>query len=183
MRMLKTLFYFMVGVIVIMAFIFSIVGIVKWGNQTIEKTFGSAFKSSLEYSTATPSFLSTYLTAGFTSTTTVSFSGGDNLRINLWGKPGTATSSMGVYIQASDDGTNFFTIATGTQDGIYKAYTYPTYTFLPGTNAVTSTISFSVPLAVIENAKYIRASFNETDLSTDPDDGVNVYIELWKKTQ
>ena len=170
MKFLKT-----ISILVIIIGIFA--GIFYFLSEKENINFGDVSpRSNLEYATGTPAYLSTYLINGFTSTSTISFKGGESLRINIWGKPGTVTSTVGIMLKTSDDGINFSTLATTTDSGIYKGYTFPSYSFLPGEDDTTSTISIQVPKTVIGNANFIRASFNTTNLASDPNDGVNVYI-------
>lgn len=178
-KILENLYIAIVGIVIVA------VGVVGagWLNSAISAVdstdrFGTAIRTNAQVATGTPVSL-VAITANFSSTSTVSFSGGERLVVKLFGKPGTATSTIDVKLQTSSDGTYWFAYATTTPVGGFGAPD-DFLRFTPGTAGATSTITFPA-LDVFD--RFVRASFRTSDLSTDPNDGASIYAELVKVEQ
>lgn len=108
--------------------------------------------------------------------------GADKVRFNIMAKGGTATTTMSIRPQVSQDGTNYFDLfyATSTAtslNGLNHATTTALigpyiFAFDPGV----STTSFST-IFEVSGAKFTRFLFLTEDLAADTTDGAKAWIQ------
>lgn len=132
--------------------------------------------------TATTTVDQAFLDPPSSITQVVDTDGDDQVILSIAAKGGTATSTLFVQISGSYDGTNFFNISTTTTDTVYNATSTllaaennRALDFDPGT--ATSTISKVID---VKGWKYTRFIFWGEDLSTDPADYVQAWIQVIK---
>ena len=114
---------------------------------------------------------------GFTITQLVETSGIRKVNMVVTGKGDTATSSLEIRQMGSFDGTTFFDIATST---LVFTSTSTSLSVTPrGTKVIPglATTSISIPFE-IDGFKATRFLFLQSNLSTDPNDGVQAYITV-----
>lgn len=91
---------------------------------------------------------------------------------------GTATSSLLVKTQISIDGTTFFNITgNSTSTDEVATTTVPVVGNVISIDPGTATTSFAT-IVNIPPSKYMRLLFMGEDLSTDPNDGVQAFIQI-----
>lgn len=109
----------------------------------------------------------------------------DNINLQITVKPLTATSTLSIRQQSSQDGVNWYDIITPTSTIAYNASStlavFPK-SYIIEYPAVVATSSSQIQLDV-KGSNYTRLMFYGTDLSTDPNDGVKAWIELIKQTE
>lgn len=114
---------------------------------------------------------------GFELTQDIDSSGIREINLNIQGIAGTATSSINIVQLGSFDGSNFFNIASST-DNIVATSTVPIFrkslTYDPGL-ATTTDNGISIPFTV---DGYIKTRFViwADNLASDPTDGVQAWI-------
>lgn len=103
----------------------------------------------------------------------------DVVRLNIAAVGGTATSTLNVKPQVSYDGVTFYQLmySTSTPNIAGNGTTTPTVAgyvtgFDPGTATTTWSYDYN-----ISGAKWVRFLLLGDDLATDPDDGVQAWIE------
>jgi len=132
--------------------------------------------------TATTTVDQAFLDPPSSITQVVNTDGDDQLILAVSAKGGTATSTIFFQIAGSYDNSSFFNLSTTTQDTVYNATSSlmalessRALEFDPGT--ATSTISKVIDT---KGWKYLRFIFWGEDLSTDPLDYVQAWIQVIK---
>lgn len=126
---------------------------------------------------------------GSTITQYVDFRGANLLRLSGGGKADTATSTANLTFMGSNDGDDWFyitnasTTETLTRTALSNSTTTPSlyrsaYVFDFGLTSTTFSYVFEIP--VID---YLRVMWYGEDLSADPNDGVQVWLEAVKQVE
>ena len=119
---------------------------------------------------------------GQTLTQFVNFKGSEKLRLSGSAVGGTATSTAYIGFQGSNDGTNWFDITNATSTNSFATSTVGLVRsgieFDPGTATTTFSYNFEFPAV-----DYLRVLTYGEDASTDPNDGVQMWLEAVKQQE
>lgn len=117
---------------------------------------------------------------GQTLTQFIDFRGAEKLRLSGLAKAGTATSTAYLTFQGSNDGDNWFNIINATTTNTVATTTLgvlrTAYEFDFGVTSSTFSYLFEMPVV-----DFLRVMWYSEDASTDPNDGVQMWLEAVKQ--
>lgn len=124
-----------------------------------------------------------FLDGGATITQRVTTGGQNFIRLNMLLKAGTATSSIYIKQETSEDDVNYFTVhASSTANALFQSasttVTESQFNTPAGAQFSPKTVSTTYSLLFdTYGSKFTRFIFRADDLLTDPSDGVQAFIQ------